>query len=635
MRANVIQVYPFNIDKVKLITIKGPKGDPGEVTDAELQAEITARQAADLELSSEITNLRAAVGSPLVANTVAAMTDTEKVYVYTGSETGYTAGNWYYYNGSAWVSGGTYNAVAIGDGDITTAKIANGAVTGEKASGAEYIELSRSLGSNVYDSSTMNVDGKWIGSDGNIKNNAASKYAKIPVEAGSTYLLCYGVTPPTVFGSNQVGCYLIQNASSETIQTISPQDLDDGDAVGGFGSKWVSIPANGAYLLMTVKLSTTWDSTSTLTVQKLNIVNGLHGLFGAKIYDKTVRNDYFHLDYGLNRNPDKDTDGYLTSNGSIKVYQDWKTTDFCYVGDLESIRAYATKLVDNNRSSCFLFFLTYYNANKVVQGQENSSVVWSVPEGIEYVRFCYHSNTYDDVMLTDGLRTSPAFVSYHKPFEKLDHDRYHQGTYWGGKKWAAVGDSLTESNVRATKNYHDYVAEATGITVINMGSSGTGYKRSEDESKAFYQRISSVPLDTDVVTIFGSGNDCALISNLGDADDTGTSTICGCINTTIDNLYTILPTVQLGIVTPCPWGAYPPYVADNNMERYAEKIVEICRLRGIPCLDLYHCSGMRPWDSTFRSLCYTRDEGNSVHPDENGHKILAPHFKAFLETLLL
>lgn len=52
-------------------------------------------------------------GSPLVADTVTAMTDTSKVYVYTGNETGYTNGDWYYYNGTAWVSGGAYNSVAV------------------------------------------------------------------------------------------------------------------------------------------------------------------------------------------------------------------------------------------------------------------------------------------------------------------------------------------------------------------------------------------------------------------------------------------------------------------------------------------------------------------------------------------
>ena len=55
----------------------------------------------------------AGAGTPLVAQTAAAMTDTSKIYVYLGSETGYTSGNWYYYNGSAWTSGGVYNAQAL------------------------------------------------------------------------------------------------------------------------------------------------------------------------------------------------------------------------------------------------------------------------------------------------------------------------------------------------------------------------------------------------------------------------------------------------------------------------------------------------------------------------------------------
>lgn len=75
------------------------------------------------------------VGSPLVAATAAAMTDTDKIYVYTGSETGYTAGDWYYYNGSAWASGGVYNAEAI-ETD-TTLKV-SGMAADAKAVGDEF-----------------------------------------------------------------------------------------------------------------------------------------------------------------------------------------------------------------------------------------------------------------------------------------------------------------------------------------------------------------------------------------------------------------------------------------------------------------------------------------------------------------
>lgn len=55
----------------------------------------------------------AAYGSPLTASTAAAMTNTDKVYVYTGSESGYLYGHWYYYNGTAWTDGGVYQSQGV------------------------------------------------------------------------------------------------------------------------------------------------------------------------------------------------------------------------------------------------------------------------------------------------------------------------------------------------------------------------------------------------------------------------------------------------------------------------------------------------------------------------------------------
>lgn len=50
--------------------------------------------------------------SPQVAtaNTASAMTDTDLIYIYTGSETGYVNGDWYYYDGTAWQDGGQYQS---------------------------------------------------------------------------------------------------------------------------------------------------------------------------------------------------------------------------------------------------------------------------------------------------------------------------------------------------------------------------------------------------------------------------------------------------------------------------------------------------------------------------------------------
>ena len=69
----------------------------------------------DLEknIDNKIAGLKNLVGSPLQASTISAMTNEEKIYVYTGNESGYINGHWYYYNGTTWTDGGVYNSVAI------------------------------------------------------------------------------------------------------------------------------------------------------------------------------------------------------------------------------------------------------------------------------------------------------------------------------------------------------------------------------------------------------------------------------------------------------------------------------------------------------------------------------------------
>ena len=147
-------------------------------------------------------------------------------------------------------------------------------------------------------------------------------------------------------------------------------------------------------------------------------------------------------------------------------------------------------------------------------------------------------------------------------------------------------------------------------------------------------RALTVPTDSDVVTFFGSGNDSGAGLELGTASDTGTETLGGCINTAIDNLYSIMPVVQLGIVTPTPWQGNMPS-DDGWMARYSALIVEICNRRSIPCLDLFHCSNLNPNSAEVRQIAYARDNGGGVHPSEVGHAIIAPRFLAFLESLLM
>ena len=223
-------------------------------------------------------------------------------------------------------------------------------------------------------------------------------------------------------------------------------------------------------------------------------------------------------------------------------------------------------------------------------------------------------------------------IPVYTPFDiTVDPQAINKPLY--GQLWVVIGDSLTEHNIRATKNYHDYVAEDTGVTVLNYGKSGAGYKRHEGKGHAFYEKVLTVPPEADIITIFGSGNDTATQAPLGSPTDTGTDTLCGCMNKTLENLFSVMPGAKVGLVTPCPWSGFNPAIEDNWMALYSEALVEIGRRWSVPVLDLYHCSNLRPWDKTFRDLYYKRDEGGGTHPDEDGHKILANKFKMFIQSL--
>lgn len=101
-------------------------------------------------------------GPAVPAATVAEMTDHTKCYVYTGSETGYTAGNWYYYDGSAWTSGGVYNAVEV-ETDTTlteSGEPADAAATGTAIAAAKAAVLAEIAP--AYSSSATYAVGDYV-----------------------------------------------------------------------------------------------------------------------------------------------------------------------------------------------------------------------------------------------------------------------------------------------------------------------------------------------------------------------------------------------------------------------------------------------------------------------------------------
>ena len=90
--------------------------DGGEISETDIpifSAILTEVQESEANVRQMEQAVRAMTGSPLTANTAADMTDTDKIYVYTGSESGYVYGSWYYHNGTTWTLGGNYGSAVI------------------------------------------------------------------------------------------------------------------------------------------------------------------------------------------------------------------------------------------------------------------------------------------------------------------------------------------------------------------------------------------------------------------------------------------------------------------------------------------------------------------------------------------
>lgn len=87
-------------------------------------------------MAYESTGVGAGVQPPTVVTLASQMTHHGYVYIYAGTETGYTPGYWYYWNGSAWTAGGAYQSAPV-DSTLSVA----GSAADAKATGAGVYSL--------------------------------------------------------------------------------------------------------------------------------------------------------------------------------------------------------------------------------------------------------------------------------------------------------------------------------------------------------------------------------------------------------------------------------------------------------------------------------------------------------------
>ena len=228
---------------------------------------------------------------------------------------------------------------------------------------------------------------------------------------------------------------------------------------------------------------------------------------------------------------------------------------------------------------------------------------------------------------------------------------------WSHLTWYVMGDSLTDRNSKnaqgvpfTNKYYYDFVKEKTGIKIIVDGVGGTGYKNNMNGTrKTFLERVQEAfptkqemeqdpkkkemgekTKNVDIVTIFGSGNDLS---------STDFDYAKAAIWQTMSYLLQHKPGLRVIVVPPAPWRSTDThdYTKWNELWKTYCDNLELCAFK---CnhrylSDMYDCPPYFPNMDGHMNKFFTNDP-NGVHPNEEGHKALAPYFyNALLKELAL
>lgn len=225
-----------------------------------------------------------------------------------------------------------------------------------------------------------------------------------------------------------------------------------------------------------------------------------------------------------------------------------------------------------------------------------------------------------------------------------------------GKNWTAIGDSWTQIHADKNQSYVDYVGQITGVITTNAGAGGTGYVTGgpDNWNNQFFKR--SIDANANLVTVFGSFND-AYDSNFkfGKQGDTDTNTLWGALKATLDHIYSLNFDAQVGLIAPGPWGAINQHLdatikmstlgshSDSEVndmpiidfaEKYVQTLQDFAKLNSLPFLDLYHYSGLRPWNPTFINNYYHgTNDTDTTHPNSEAmQKFIAPKVAEFIKS---
>lgn len=534
-----------------------------------------------------------------------------------------------------------------------------------KVTDAISADASKNLYNTTNDTADFYVTDATSQIPGLIRSLAGTRLQVMPVTAGESYLFSATALSNVLALSFSADSNISANkiVTLATVITVSSS------------VKKLIVPAGMNYLFFNTKIpSLSFDVTASLIVNKFS--SNFIGYGGAVVADEKAReaiaileteavmnSDIASTDYFPNLAINPVAGFYISAVGS-STYGKIATlaNGEIQVFAVEPAKQYAIYSTNYNNTR---FTLAVSDTATVVAGKQLTPLslidtsdpnvkLFTVPDGASYafattaipslsfdVRSVFWVNegaesTKDDVPSVTGIKG----FQIRDPLaqERLDNLNIVQTSVLKDKKWIAIGDSITEKNMRANKNYHDFIREDVGgMTVYNKGVSGSGFHDRMNVADTLTEQA-------DYITIFWGTNDFGLVRNtypLGTFLSNDTETISGRINTCLNALITKYPLAKIAIISALPrLTNYGSNAAPNSvgytLKQHVDLLKQYAAHYSLPFLNLYEQSNLPVWipaanQHYFTAPTLTTPDG--LHPNDAGQRVMADKIKAFLESI--
>lgn len=500
--------------------------------------------------------VNATSGSPLVASSTADMTDHERVYVNTSD------GKWYYWNGSAWSIGGTYQSSGISERSI-------------KGISTNFFESANKL---YIPDGTYTANGVTaVSSNGVITLNGTSS------ANGSIFInLPYSETLKGLYRFDYFGISDLPNSSMRMGLKYSGSSVNDFtldirqscivkiDTDHTFDRFSIYIPSGVTCEDYVVKpmlsLYTSLDVTDTFKSYNDSLTRN------SKIKEINLNNTIKEeqttfMKQGINIiDPRKLTQGFCNSfNSSTKKPTIQNNSEYqvyiIYPQTTQKVYTFYPRLRGWN-----LFSGTNNNYNTATQ-----TPTITVPANTMLV-VNFYTNDLPNLMAVEG-ESIESYVPFKYTIDYLDTNMevtqlYHTDVLYG-KKWVACGDSFTAGSFNGSltndytitdgmykghyKVYPYLIGNRTLMNVQNIAAGGMSMATYVDGSNCFSKEnglYTQIAEDADYITLkFGINDDTDHHDiPIGTIDDDTNETFYGAWNIVMEYIIEHHPEAKIGII---------------------------------------------------------------------------------------